>query len=597
MKLSNKHIFSVFFLIFIIISGHPVFGQIESSLIDEANKLFEKGERIKALDKVNYYLSDLRNPQKFLRAKALILKGKIIYDESLDSATVLKIFDEALLEVQKETAKIPRWLIECEVEYVKGAVHFHQKNFEEAVNIFEELIEDCEYLVEYQPSKYLNTYFVVYERYFKSLSEVGESHRIVYKDDPVKTAKKYGRDSIAAEFMRDIGRAAFDNNGYGNCIKSHQEAIKYFSTNLNTTYQLADSYAMIGVSFEEKEQLDSALVNYEKCLHIAERDSFPYLVFYAARNIGSVYLEQDSLERASYFLEKAKVNSDDANDKEKKLLDDKLTAVLSSINRNKMESTSIQPTPQSLTDKEIENTNSKPPQVSKKNKSNSDPIFAEKQNETIYSDNFVIPRPIVYSACVVLICLILLSFSLFQKLKHKPEPKSDNQIEQPSDNQTKKTEVENNNVSEEVLQTSNVIINEVSEQKENITAIPETQTNIVESNDQIEFEKARRIEKYKDIVCLIRSSNPKGEETRKEEAPANYVRVFLSDGDNFLEKISMSSILKKLPDNQFAYIHQSRIINISYIREINNKFVMLQNDIRLECSRDGRKILMNTLKK
>ena len=66
---------------------------------------------------------------------------------------------------------------------------------------------------------------------------------------------------------------------------------------------------------------------------------------------------------------------------------------------------------------------------------------------------------------------------------------------------------------------------------------------------------------YEDIVYL--------------EGLDDYVKIHLEDGKKITARISMKSILEKLPENLFVRVHRSFIVPIKKIKSIQNKVLYL----------------------
>ena len=60
----------------------------------------------------------------------------------------------------------------------------------------------------------------------------------------------------------------------------------------------------------------------------------------------------------------------------------------------------------------------------------------------------------------------------------------------------------------------------------------------------------------------------------------DYVKIHLVDGSKITARISMKSILEKLPEALFMRVHRSFIISIKKIKSIQNKVLYL-NDIEI----------------
>lgn len=67
--------------------------------------------------------------------------------------------------------------------------------------------------------------------------------------------------------------------------------------------------------------------------------------------------------------------------------------------------------------------------------------------------------------------------------------------------------------------------------------------------------------KYDDILFL--------------EGLDDYVKIHLKAGKKITARISMKSILEKLPENQFTRVHRSYIVNRSYVTSTQNKIIFL----------------------
>ena len=77
-------------------------------------------------------------------------------------------------------------------------------------------------------------------------------------------------------------------------------------------------------------------------------------------------------------------------------------------------------------------------------------------------------------------------------------------------------------------------------------------------------------------------------------------KTYCCEGEEYLVKISLSEVEKRLPDEQFYKIHKSFIINIDYLKGINlnpNKTVLLHNGIELNIAHRKYKDFVELLKR
>lgn len=56
----------------------------------------------------------------------------------------------------------------------------------------------------------------------------------------------------------------------------------------------------------------------------------------------------------------------------------------------------------------------------------------------------------------------------------------------------------------------------------------------------------------------------------------DYVKIHLKDGKKITARISMKSILEKLPEHQFTRVHRSYIVNRKYVTSTQNKIIYLE---------------------
>lgn len=55
----------------------------------------------------------------------------------------------------------------------------------------------------------------------------------------------------------------------------------------------------------------------------------------------------------------------------------------------------------------------------------------------------------------------------------------------------------------------------------------------------------------------------------------DYVKIHLNNGKKITARISMKSILEKLPETQFLRVHRSYIVNAKYVNSIQNKTIFI----------------------
>ncbi|HAD78763.1 MAG TPA: DNA-binding response regulator, partial [Flavobacteriaceae bacterium] len=58
----------------------------------------------------------------------------------------------------------------------------------------------------------------------------------------------------------------------------------------------------------------------------------------------------------------------------------------------------------------------------------------------------------------------------------------------------------------------------------------------------------------------------------------DYVKIHLENGKRITARISMKSILEKLPDQLFVRVHRSYIVSIKKVKSIQNKVLYLKDE-------------------
>lgn len=82
------------------------------------------------------------------------------------------------------------------------------------------------------------------------------------------------------------------------------------------------------------------------------------------------------------------------------------------------------------------------------------------------------------------------------------------------------------------------------------------------------------------------------------KSDAHYVEIFIEDKQRpIIERSSLSSFLKKLPETHFLRIHKSYIVNLNKVKTINATQLMLYNGVWLTISRTYKPLLQSILLK
>lgn len=77
------------------------------------------------------------------------------------------------------------------------------------------------------------------------------------------------------------------------------------------------------------------------------------------------------------------------------------------------------------------------------------------------------------------------------------------------------------------------------------------------------------------------------------QADGPYINIYNRD-DYKIYRMTLKDFTNKITNSNFIRIHKSYLINMRYIKEIDDKFLILDNDRKLPISKINRKIVSNT---
>ena len=80
------------------------------------------------------------------------------------------------------------------------------------------------------------------------------------------------------------------------------------------------------------------------------------------------------------------------------------------------------------------------------------------------------------------------------------------------------------------------------------------------------------------------------------KADGPYINIH-TNGSYEVYRMTLKDFANKIHNSNFIRIHKSYLINMRYINEINNKFLILDNDERLPISKSNRKTVLITYRK
>jgi DNA-binding LytR/AlgR family response regulator len=65
------------------------------------------------------------------------------------------------------------------------------------------------------------------------------------------------------------------------------------------------------------------------------------------------------------------------------------------------------------------------------------------------------------------------------------------------------------------------------------------------------------------------------------QALSNYIKVYMSSGNEYTLHLGLKEIITKLPHNLFQRIHKSYIIHLSFVNYINGSVIQMKNNIQI----------------
>lgn len=110
-----------------------------------------------------------------------------------------------------------------------------------------------------------------------------------------------------------------------------------------------------------------------------------------------------------------------------------------------------------------------------------------------------------------------------------------------------------------------------------------------------------KIEKQNNRSIIIRTNKAdKKIEIRQivyVENYKNYIEIFISNGESYITKISLSEFFRLVSDSSFIYANKGNIVNLRYVKEITSKNIILKDNFEIPVSRRNYKSVKSAFAK
>ncbi len=306
----NRGFIIFLFLLFSQELSAQIFWNKKYEYLENANNQFENKEYNKSLEFIEKYMDSDNGKNKYVTAKAKILKGRCYYYLNKEDSLVISLFEDAIELVEKESRQEQAQIYS--IAYLKiGILYNLRGKYSDAVEFLEYAQENNFYV---SPNKLgLDQEVKICEYLIDSYHNLGRYDKaldLCNKGIEISNFYQEEKDSIKYSFYPDLIENLRDLNKYEEAIEVQNELLKY-NHNINNTSQIINGIFWLALLNDDLGFIQKSDSLYLKCAELAKENKDTSTLYSVYRNRAFQNLEDTTnlslqLYDSAYYFAQSK---------------------------------------------------------------------------------------------------------------------------------------------------------------------------------------------------------------------------------------------------------------------------------------------------